>query len=92
MDFGFSEEQREVQGLAQQILSEQVTAEKLARFDEYEETGFDRDLWAQLAEAGLLGVALEETYGGMGFGFTELALLIEEVGRNIAPPPIPGWE
>jgi alkylation response protein AidB-like acyl-CoA dehydrogenase len=87
MDFGFSEEQRDVQNLARQILSEQVTPEKLARFDEYQETGFDRELWAQLAEAGLLGIAIDESYGGMGFGFTELALFIEEVGRNIAPVP-----
>lgn len=87
MDFGFSEEQREVQELARQILSEQVTPERLARYDEYQETAFDRELWSQLAEAGLLGVAIAETYGGMGFGFTELALFIEEVGRNIAPVP-----
>ena len=88
MDFGFSEEQREVQTLARQILSEQVTAEKLAVFDEYAEEAFDRELWQQLVEAGLLGVAIDESYGGMGFGFTELALLVEEVGRTIAPVPV----
>ena len=87
MDFGFSEEQAEVQNLARQILSEQVTPETLARFDEYRESGFDRELWSKLADAGLLGVAAGETYGGMGFGFTELALFIEEIGRNIAPVP-----
>lgn len=88
MDFGFSEEQREVQGLARQILSEQVTAERLAEFDEFRAERFDRDLWAQLAEAGLLGVAIEESFGGMGFGFTELAFFIEEAGRSIAPVPL----
>lgn len=88
MDFGFSEEQQEVQTLARQILSEQVTAEKLAAFDEFASQRFDRDLWQQLATCGLLGVAVEESYGGMGFGFTELALFIEEAGRNIAPVPL----
>jgi alkylation response protein AidB-like acyl-CoA dehydrogenase len=88
MDFGFSEEQREVQNLARQILSEQVTPEKLAAFDEYQQPRFDRELWAQLVDAGLLGVAIEEAQGGMGFGFTELALFIEEAGRNIAPVPL----
>lgn len=87
MDFGFSEEQRDVQNLARQILSEQVTPESLARFDEYQECGFDRELWAKLAAAGLLGIGIEDAFGGMGFGFTELALFIEEVGRNIAPVP-----
>lgn len=88
MNFGFSEEQREVQNLARQILSEQVTPEKLAAFDDFAQQRFDRDLWRQMADAGLLGVAVEEAYGGMGFGFTELALLIEEAGRNIAPVPL----
>ena len=88
MDFGFSEEQGEVQTLARQILSEQVSPEKLAAYDEYQQERFDRDLWKQLAEAGLLGVAVDEAYGGMGFGFTELALLIEEAGRTIAPVPL----
>jgi len=88
MDFGFSEEQREVQQLARQILSEQVTPEKLAAFDEFQQDRFDTDLWQQLVEAGLLGVSVAEEYGGMGFGFTELALFIEEVGRTIAPVPV----
>jgi alkylation response protein AidB-like acyl-CoA dehydrogenase len=88
MDFGFSEEQREVQTLARQILSEEVTAERLAAFDEFQQEGFDTELWQKLVDAGLLGVAIEEAYGGMGFGFTELALLIEELGRTIAPVPV----
>jgi len=88
MDFGFSEEQREVQNLARQILSEQVSPEKLAAFDEFKQERFDQDLWQTLAEAGLLGVAIEEEFGGMGFGFTELALFVEEVGRTIAPVPV----
>jgi alkylation response protein AidB-like acyl-CoA dehydrogenase len=88
MDFGFSEQQQDVQNLARQILSEQVTPERLAQFDEYQHDAFDQTLWQTLAQAGLLGVALEERFGGMGFGFTELALLIEEVGRSIAALPM----
>jgi len=88
MDFGFSEEQREVQALAKQILGEQVTAEKLAAYDEYAEPRLDRELWQQLVSAGLPNVAVEEAYGGMGFGFMELALLMEEAGRTIAPVPL----
>ena len=64
MDFGFSEEQRDVQNLARQILSEQVTPEKLAQFDEYQETAFDRDLWAKLAEAGMNEEANDKTSKG----------------------------
>ena len=88
MDFGFSEEQQEVQNLAREILTDQVTPELLAKYDEYHEERFDRSLWSKLAEAGLLGVAIDEQYGGMGFGYIELALFIEEIGRTIAPVPV----
>ena len=88
MNFGFSEEQRDVQNLARQIFTDLVSPEKLKASDDYAGERFDEALWGKLAEAGLLGVALEEQYGGMGFGFTELALLVEEVGRSIAPAPV----
>ncbi len=88
MEFGFNEAQNEVRELSRKMLTELVTAENLSRFDEYSEERFDRDLWAQLATAGLLGVAIDEKWGGMGFGFTELALLLEEAGRTIAPAPL----
>ena len=88
MDFGLSDTQRDVQQLARKILSEQVTAETLKQYDEYAAPRFDRALWQQLAEAGLLGVALEEAHGGMGFGFFELGLLAEEAGRTLAPVPL----
>jgi alkylation response protein AidB-like acyl-CoA dehydrogenase len=87
MEFGFSEEQQDVQVLARQILSGQVSAASLCAYDEFEQPRFDAALWQQLAAAGLVAVAIEQRYGGMGFGFTELALFIEEVGRAIAPVP-----
>jgi alkylation response protein AidB-like acyl-CoA dehydrogenase len=87
MEFGFSQEQQEVRQLARKILSEQVSAVTLAAYDEYQSPRFDRALWQQLIAAGLPAVALEQRYGGMGFGFMELALFIEEVGRSIAPIP-----
>ena len=88
MDFALSETQREVQQLARQILSDNVTAETLSQYDEFAAPRFDRALWQQLAEAGLLGVAVEESYGGMGLGFFELALVVEEAGRVLAPLPL----
>lgn len=86
MDFSYTEEQNDVQNLALQILSEQATPE---RQNMVEQTGecFDTDLWQLMGESGLLGVALAEQYGGMGFGFTELCLVAEEVGRSVAPIP-----
>ena len=87
MEFGFTQEQQEVQGLARKILSEQVTPATLSPYDEYLSPRFDNVLWQQLARAGLIGVCGQQRYGGMDFGFMELALFIEEVGRSIAPVP-----
>ena len=41
-----------------------------------------------LAQAGLLGLAIDEEHGGMGFGFFSLCTLCEEVGRHVAPLPV----
>ena len=87
MDFSYSEEQREVKALAEKILGDQTENEHLRSIDEQDDR-FDDKLWNDLAEAGLLGVAIDEAYGGMGFGFETLCLLAEEVGRTVAPTPV----
>ena len=87
MDFSLSEEQTAIQELARQILSDRVTDEGLREFERGDDD-FDHKLWAQLAESGLLGIALDEGSGGMGLGVLELALLLEEQGRTLAPVPL----
>ena len=88
MDFGLSEEQKDIQKLARQILGDRSTPARLAQYDNWAVPRFDRELWKNLAEAGLLGLAVPEAYGGMGFGFMELGLLAEEAGRVIAALPL----
>ncbi len=87
MDFSYREEQSDVKALAQKILGDQTQPEQLARIDKCEDR-FDEKLWADLAQAGLLGVAIDEAHGGMGFGFETLCILIEEVGQTVAPVPV----
>lgn len=87
MDFSFNETQQEVQQLAQKILSEMANQDRLNKIDQ-QDIRFDQSLWDQLAESGLLGVAIDENHSGMGFGFTELCLFIEEVGKTVAPVPV----
>src|ERR1700757_2471868 len=86
MDFSFSEEQQEIQNLAAQILGDKVTHERLKEIEPSPEW-FDRDLWSELAKAGLVGIALPEDAGGGGFGILEAALVLEEIGRTVAPVP-----
>lgn len=87
MDFSYSEEQQEVKTLAAKILGDQTAPERLRDIEQAPER-FDDKLWQDLAEAGLLGVAIDEAFGGMGFGFETLCLLVEEVGRTVAPAPV----
>ncbi len=87
MDFTLNEEQQAVQDLAEQIFAGSATAERVKEV----EAGPDRvdwHLWAQLAEANLLGIALPEEVGGSGLGILELALLLEQQGRRVAPVPL----
>jgi alkylation response protein AidB-like acyl-CoA dehydrogenase len=52
------------------------------------ERGYDEDLWRQMASGlSLPSLALPEEYGGDGFGFTELQVVLEEMGRALTPSP-----
>jgi alkylation response protein AidB-like acyl-CoA dehydrogenase len=89
MDFTLTDEQTAVRDLAARILSERSTPERV-REVEADPGGdwFDRELWAELAKADLLGLCLPEAHGGGGYGLFELALILEQVGRNVAPVPL----
>jgi alkylation response protein AidB-like acyl-CoA dehydrogenase len=87
MDFSFTEEQQAVGDLARQILTDQVTHERLKEVEAGQE-GIDRRTWAELAKANLLGVALPEDVGGSGLGFLAACILLYEVGRTVAPVPV----
>ena len=86
MDFDFSEEQQEFQNLAKQIFEGELSNERQKEVDAGGDR-FDRDLWATLADAGLLGVAVSEAQGGLGYGFLEACIVLEQVGRTVAPVP-----
>jgi hypothetical protein len=87
MDFSFSEDQESLRELARKILADHCTHERLKAIEAQPEW-FDRTLWAELAKANLLGVALPEDVGGSGLGLIELAILLEESGRAVAPLPL----
>jgi acyl-CoA dehydrogenase len=87
MDFGRSEQQDEIAGLARRILEDKATV-PLLREVEQDGERFDRGIWEALADAGLLGVALPEDLGGSGLGILEQCLVLEQVGRTVAPVPV----
>ncbi len=88
MDFSLNDEQQAIAELATQLLADLATQARLRELENTDDLVFDRDLWAQLAEADLLGVAIPEADGGLGFGPIELGLLLEQVGRTVAAVPV----
>ena len=90
MDFSYSEEQEAVRQLAGQIFGERSTHDRLKEVEAEagDEGPFDRDLWRELAGAGLLGIHLDEEVGGAGLDFVAACLVIEAAGRTAAYVPV----
>jgi 3-oxocholest-4-en-26-oyl-CoA dehydrogenase beta subunit len=86
MNFDLDDTQREIQSLAGDVFGRLAT---VARIESVETSAdrFDRELWAELARTGLLGVAVPEQFDGLGLGIVELALVCEQLGRAVPPVP-----
>jgi alkylation response protein AidB-like acyl-CoA dehydrogenase len=80
VDFALTTEQQELKDAARTWLSERYPLDR--DFDAPQE-----DRWAELADLGWLGVSLAEDEGGVGLGFVEEALILEELGYALYPGP-----
>ncbi|MBD0348105.1 MAG: acyl-CoA dehydrogenase family protein [Thermoleophilia bacterium] len=78
MDFELSPEQREIQMLTREFAQAEIEPHA-AEWDR--EHRFPRDLYAKLAELGLMGACLPEEYGGAGADFLSYILVLEELSR-----------
>ena len=87
MDWSWSEDQQSLRELARKILEELVTHERLKTVEKTEDR-IDREVWKELAKANLLGIPFAEADGGSGMSFLELIVLLEEIGRAVAPVPV----
>lgn len=87
MDFALSSEQQTLQGVLRDFLQAK-SPESAVRGQLDDPAGFDRALWKQMAEQlGLQSLAIPEEFGGSGFGFVELGIVAEEMGRALAVSP-----
>ncbi|MFI1969589.1 acyl-CoA dehydrogenase [Streptomyces cinnamoneus] len=88
MDAAFSEEQAGIRAALRELLLKRCGVAEV-RAAVLTPAGHDEGLWRQLAERlGLAGLAVEQRYGGVGCGPTELALAGEETGRALLPSPL----
>ena len=78
MDFELAPEQREIQELARGFAAREIEP-NAAEWDR--EHRFPRDVFAQLAELGLMGTCIPEEYGGAGADFLSYILVLEELSR-----------
>ncbi len=90
MDFTYTEEQAAIEELSGRVFSDLCTQDRMKALEATSgDTGpFDSQLWARLAEAGLIGVGLGEDVGGGGMDFLAVALVIEAAGRSAAYAPV----
>ncbi|MBK0400263.1 acyl-CoA dehydrogenase family protein [Limibaculum sp. M0105] len=86
MDFTLSEERRMLVETAQRFLRDRYdmpTRHKAAAAPD----GFDRALWADMAELGLIGALVPPEAGGFGGAGEDVALVFEQVGRGLVVEP-----
>jgi alkylation response protein AidB-like acyl-CoA dehydrogenase len=87
MDFELTDEQVLLAGTVRELLAR--AAEPEARLKVLDtELGWRRDVWAQLAELGVLGLTFAESDGGAGAGPVEAMVVMAEIGRRQAPEPL----
>ena len=87
VDIVFSSEQDELRAVVRRFLAKHATEAAVRRCMATDD-GYDTAVWGQLSgEMGLAGLAIPEAYGGAGYGFVELAIVLEEMGRALLCAP-----
>ena len=86
MDFALSDDQRAIQEAARDFLTDAANPDVIRAAVEGT-SGFDESLWSSLGEMGFAGLMIPEGQGGLGLGAVEMALVLEETGRVLAPVP-----
>ena len=80
-DFALGEELDRLRGTVAGFASDKI-APRAVEIDR--SNAFPRDLWPQMGELGLLGITVEEEWGGAGLGYLAHCVAMEEVSRGSA--------
>ncbi len=86
MNFGFNEEQELLRSTARKFFENECASETVRKLMDGPE-GMTPDLWKKIAEQGWTGLIFPDEHGGMGLGFVDLVVLMEEMGRAVVPGP-----
>ncbi len=87
MNFAFSEEQEELRRAVRRFCEDKSPETEVRRLMETED-GYDPAVWSQMGEQlGLQGLAIPEEFGGSGYSYVELVVVLEEMGRALLCAP-----
>jgi alkylation response protein AidB-like acyl-CoA dehydrogenase len=87
VNFAFSEEQEELRQTIRRFLEDKSPSSEVRRLMETVD-GYDEAVWKQMGqELGLQSLHIPEEYGGQGFTFVELGIVLEEMGRVLLCAP-----
>jgi alkylation response protein AidB-like acyl-CoA dehydrogenase len=86
MNFDFSDDQKVLRDQARKFLAQHAAPARVRKILEGA-APYDVELWRGMAEQGWPGTAIPESHGGAGFGYLELCVIAEELGRSLAPTP-----
>ncbi|MGV9435644.1 acyl-CoA dehydrogenase family protein, partial [Nocardia sp. NPDC003648] len=87
MDFELTTEQNMLRDTVRSVLTRHYTHERRTEVIGTD-PGWDPQVWSTFAEIGLLGLTISADDGGMGAGPIETMLVLEELGRVLAPEPV----
>ena len=85
MDLRLTDEQSQLVSSLRALYAKHATPEQVRAA---EAIGFDKALWDQLLQLGIVAMAVDEAAGGWGASPLELALVAEQHGRFVAPAPV----
>lgn len=89
MPLVLNEDQNMLKDSAKSFCADNTPITQLRRLrDDKDELGFDRDTWKQMVELGWTGITIPEDFGGLGFGYMGLGVVMEECGRTLTASPL----
>lgn len=87
MDFELTEDQEQLRGAARSVLERECPPSLVRSAYEGNASEVSAGLWKKMVDLDWPALAVPESLGGLGYGFVELGLLCEELGRVAAPAP-----
>ena len=89
MPLVLNEEQNMLKDAAKDFCTSNTPIIQLRKLrDEKSETGFDTGTWQQMVELGWTGITIPEDFGGLGFGYMGMGVVLEECGRTLTASPL----